>query len=224
MLAGPEPGAPLVDQLSPLAARFPDDIVVVATGRWVQIAGPEQNLLDSAVLYGYGAYYDRIAQNDLPIGNLMLGMLRRVGDLRTGSVSGQQGPETDDPVSGVSAALPWLFIGTAMLLVAVLVLFRRRRTGNMLSAARDDRRARSRTTAQLAVLSEQIVQIDGLAQDGAPRELVTRAAERYGTARDLLVADGDLRVVQSALRDASEWLARAAAELDVPLAGAGDRR
>ncbi len=151
-------------------------------------------------------------------------MLRRVADLRTGSVSDQQGPETDDPVSGVSPALPWLFIGTALLLVAVLVLFRRRRSTSMLNAVRDDRRARSRTTAQLAVLSEQIVQLDGLAQDGAPRDLVTKATERYGTARDLLITDGDLQVAQSALDDASDLLNRAAAELDVPLAGAGDRR
>ena len=88
------PAQPLVDQLSPLAARFPDDIVVVATGRWVQMAGPEQDLLDSAVLYGYGAFYDRVVQNDLPAANLTLGMLRRVGALRTGSVSDQQGPAT----------------------------------------------------------------------------------------------------------------------------------
>ena len=124
----------------------------------------------------------------------------------------------------MSAALPWLFVGTALVVVAVLVLFRRRRTSNVVNAARDDRRARSRTTAQLAVLSEQIVQIDDLAQDGAPRGPGDKATERYGTARELLIADGDLQVAQSALDDASDLLTRAAADLDVPLAGAGDRR
>ena len=224
LLAGPAPGEPFVDHLGPLAARFPDDVVVVATGRWVQMAGPEQNLLDSAVLYGYGAFYDRVVQNDVPVANLALGMLRRVGDLRTGAVSDQQGPSTDDPVSGVSPALPWLFVGTALIVVAGLLLFRQRRSTRAMDAARDDRRARSRTTARLSVLSEQILQLDGLARDGTPRTLMTKATERYGTARGLLLQDGDLRVAQTALDEASALLTRAAAELEVPLTGAGDPR
>ena len=133
LLPAPAAGEPLVDQLGPLAARFPDDIVVVATGRWVQMAGPEQNLLDSAVLYGYGAFYDRIVQNDLPLANLVIGMLRRVGDLRGGTVSDQAGPTTDDPVSGVTPLLPWLFAGTAVLVLAALLLVRRRRSAAELS-------------------------------------------------------------------------------------------
>ena len=223
LLAGPTAGEPLVDHLGPLTARFPDDIVVVATGRWVQMAGPEQNLLDSAVLYGYGAYYDRVVQNDAPVANLALGMLRRVGDLRTGSVADQQGPSTDDPVSGVSPALPWLFAGTAVIVVAGLVLFAQRRRAKTVDASRNERRAGSRTTAQLSVLSEQILQLDGLARDGAPRTLVSKATERYGTARELLVNDGDIHLAQSALDEASALLIRAAADLDVPLVGAGDR-
>ena len=223
LLTGPTAGEPLVDHLGPLTARFPDDIVVVATGRWVQMAGPEQNLLDSAVLYGYGAYYDRVVQNDAPVANLALGMLRRVGDLRTGSVADQQGPSTDDPVSGVSPALPWLFAGTAVIVVAGLVLFAQRRRAKTVDASRNERRAGSRTTAQLSVLSEQILQLDGLARDGAPRTLVSKATERYGTARELLVNDGDIHLAQSALDEASALLIRAAADLDVPLVGAGDR-
>jgi hypothetical protein len=202
-----------------LAARFPNDIVVVATGRWVQMAGPEQNVLDSAVLYGYGAFYDRVVQNDLPVANLTLGMLRRVGDLRTGSVSDQEGPTTDDPVSGVSPWLPWLFIGTAVIVVAALLLVRQRRSRKSVDAARTDRRSRNRAIAQLSVLSEQILQLDGLAKDGSPRKLVAKATERYGTARDLLLQDGDLAVAQSALDEASDLLTGAAPELDVPLAG-----
>ena len=78
--------------------------------------------------------------------------------------------------------------------------------------------------AQLSVLSEQILQLDELARDGTPRSLVSQATERYGTARDLLVRDGDRQVAQTALDEASALLIRAAAELDAPLAGAGDRR
>ncbi len=220
LLPGPAAGEPLVDELTPLAARFPDDIVVVATGRWVQMAGPDQQLLDSATLYGYGAFYNRVVQNDLPAANLSLGMLRRVGALRTGAVSDQQSPATTDPVSGVSPILPWLFVGTALIVVAGLLLLRRRRVTKTADAARDDRRARSRTTAQLSLLSQQILDLDGLATNGAARDLVDRATERYGTARDLLLKSGDRQVAQSAIDEASELLARAAADIGVPLAGA----
>jgi hypothetical protein len=220
LLAGPAAGEPLVDQLTPLAARFPDDIVVVASGRWVQMAGPDQQLLDSAVLYGYGAFYNRVVQNDLPAANLALGMLRRVGALRTGAVSDQQGPATKDPVSGVSRVLPWLFVGTALVVVAGLLLLRRRRSATAVNAARDDSRARSRTTAQLTLLAGQILDLDGLAIHGDAKELVARASERYGTARDLLRSGGDRQVAQSAIDEASDLLSRAAADIGVPLAGA----
>ncbi|MET0863034.1 MAG: hypothetical protein ABWZ98_01740 [Nakamurella sp.] len=222
LLPGPAAGQPLVDELTPLAARFPDDIVVVASGRWVQMAGPDQQLLDSAVLYGYGAFYNRVVQNDLPAANLSLGMLRRVGALRTGAVTDQQGPATTDPVSGVSRALPWLFLGTAVIVVAGLLLIRRRRVTRTADVAREDRRARSRTTAQLAMVSGQILDLDGLAGQGEARELLTRATERYGTARDLLRSGGDRLVAQSAIDAASDLLARAAAVVGVPLAGAWD--
>ena len=222
LLAAPAPDEPLVDQLGPLAARFPDDIVVVATGCWVQMAGPEQDLLDSAVLYGYGAFYDRIVQNDLPLANLVLGMLRRVGDLRGGTVSDQAGPTTDDPVSGVTPLLPWLFAGTAVLVLAALLVVRRRRAASSVAAARTERRERARTMAQLAPISEQLLQLDGLARHGRSRELVTSAAERYGVARDLLLRNGDLDVARDALGEASELVADAAAELQVPISGSGD--
>ena len=222
LLPAPAAGEPLVDQLGPLAARFPDDIVVVATGRWVQMAGPEQNLLDSAVLYGYGAFYDRIVQNDLPLANLVIGMLRRVGDLRGGTVSDQAGPTTDDPVSGVTPLLPWLFAGTAVLVLAALLLVRRRRSASEIVAARIERRERARTMAQLAPISEQLLQLDGPARHGRSRELVTSASERYGVARDLLLHNGDLDVARDALGEASELVADAAAELQVPISGSGD--
>jgi MYXO-CTERM domain-containing protein len=224
LLAAPAPGEPLVDQLGPLSARFPNDIVVVASGRWVQMAGPEQKLLDSAVLYGYGAFYGRIAQNDMPLANLVLGMLRRVGELRGGTVSDQAGPATDDPVSGVTPLLPWLFAGTAVLVLAALLLVRRRRSTSEVVAARTERRERARTMAQLAPISEQLLQLDGLARHGRSRELVTSAAERYEVARDLLLQGGDLDVARAALGEASELVADAATELQVPLAGSGDGR
>ena len=226
LLAAPAPDQPLIDEIGPLRTRFPHDIVVVAHGRWIEIAGPEQQLLDSAILYGYGAYYDRIAQNDVPLANLVLGMLRRVGDLRAGTVSDQQGPATDDPVSGVSPALPWLFVGTALLAGAGLVVFRRRRTSRAADTVRDELRERARTTAGLAVLSEEILQLDGLAQHGRSRMLLSKTAERYGTARDLQLSDGDPGVARRALKDASVLVRQAATELKVPLApppAAGDR-
>ena len=129
-----------------------------------------------------------------------------------------------DPVSGVSRALPWLLLGTALIVVAGLLVLRRRRVTKTADAVRDDRRARSRTTAQLSLVSGQILDLDGLAVEGDARHLLARATERYGTARDLLSNGGDRQVAQSAIDEASDLLAQAAADIGVPLAGAAPDR
>ncbi len=222
LMAPPAAGAPFVDLLTPLAARFPHDIVVVATGRWVEMAGPEQSLLSSAVLYGYGTYYQNVTENGVATANLVLAMSRRVGDLRSGEVSGRAGPATSDPVSSVSPALPWLFAGTALLVVVGALLIGRLRTSRRRRLARSAGNRGARLSAQLAILAAQIVQLDGLAGQGRSAELLTRASERYGTARDVLSRRGDELIAETAIEQAAKELQQAAGELGVRLADPGE--
>ncbi|MBM9468387.1 hypothetical protein [Nakamurella leprariae] len=181
--------------IGPLAQRFPDDVVVVVTGRWFDMAGPEPDLLRAALLYSYGAYTDFFLQYGEAPHRLLNGIASRIRALRTGVTTDQPSPETADPVGGVSGVLPWLFSGTAAVLVggSWLLARRRNRMRRVAQAERDraDELQRDRLAGQVAALSARLLELEPLAREDEDRRLVDTALQALAEARDLLAARGD---------------------------------
>lgn len=200
---------PRIDLVTPLAAAFPDDIVMVLTGRWIDIAGPDPAILRSSVTYLYGGVSDTVNLYSSPItpDQEVNGVARRIGLLRTGVTTDQPSPTTQDPQGSVLPVLGWVFLGTAAAVGAGVWYERRRRA----VAAERDRRVhrlrRDRLAAELPAVAGEILRLDGLARQDEARDGLDRAAERFGVARDVLTRDGDLTVAEDALRSARDDVA-----------------
>lgn len=206
---------PRIDLATSLASAFPDDIVMVLTGRWIDIAGPDPAILRSSVMYLYGGGSERLNLYSTPFTpeEEVNGVCRRIGLLRTGVTTDQPSPTTQDPQGSVLPLLGWVFLGTAAA-VGAGVWYERRRRG--VAAERDQRahrRRRDRLAAELPAVAGEILRLDGLARQDDARDALDRATERYGVARDVLTRDGDLTVADDALRSAQGDLDTARSEL-----------
>ena len=209
-------GQPLSDYLTPLAARFPDDLVVVVHGLWVQTAGPDPDLQESANLYLYGQFLDQLATWGPDPVPLALTVVDRIGELRTNRATAQSPQVAADPVSETVRLAPWLFAGLAVLAATVSVALSVRISGEKRLRRRAGRIARDRLVGRLTAVAARLAALDGLAVEGAAAESVDLAAERYATARDLVdrhpeVAAGALDEAEAALTTAENVLAVSAA-------------
>lgn len=223
-----ERGAPLPDLLGPLRERFPDDVVAVVHGRYLEAAGPSEiaDLVHGSALWTYGTYSGSLLGWDIGMPRIVSLFTDRMALLRTGVVSDQEPPSPPaDVVSNAKAALPWVFGAAAVLIAAAVVarplLFRRRDVDQHAAAAgATQTRLRRSLSVELAEFSRQLLGVEPLALEGPAREQVDIAAERYRVARETLSKDGDIRVVQDALASASGALRLAAKTLGVSLAEA----
>lgn len=208
-------GQPRVDLLGPVAAAFPDDIVMVITGRWIDIAGPDPAILRSSVMYLYGGGSDRLNLYSSPFTpqQEVNGVCRRIGELRTGVTTNQPSPTTPDPQGSVTPVLGWVFLGTAAAVGAGVWYERRRRAVAAEQDRHAHRRRRDRLVADLPGVAEELLHLDGLARDGQARDALVQAGERYRVGRDILARDGDLTVADDALRSARESLTTVRREL-----------
>jgi hypothetical protein len=213
-------GDSLTNLIGPLSKRFPHDVVVVVRGRWIDVAGPDQEVLDSALLWLYGNYMKPFLRWDVQPSQFVGLLAGQIGLLRTGVVSGQAAPTPPrDPVSGARGWLPWLFVATALVLGAGgwwAGRARRRRRVVAEAGHREGLLVRRRFGARLARVAGRIVDLDGLAEDGTARDEVDAAVERYRVARDVLTDDGDLRVAGEALDAAERHLVSAGRIVDGP--------
>ena len=210
-------GGPPVNLAAPLARRFPSDVVVVMQGRWIDIAGPDQALLDSAVLYAYGAGLSAFVAWGATPDQLLNLVINRIALLRTGSATGQPSPVTPDPVKTVRGWLVWIFVATALSIAVAAVLVSRRRRAKTRTSELALFRNRDRIAARLPGIAAGVLALDGLAGSGKPRELLDLATERYDVARSIIGKRGNGRVAADAA-DAAEAALRTAGELlHVPL-------
>lgn len=215
------PGTPLTDLLTPLHRRFPGDVVILVRGRWLEIAGPDDNVLQSARLWTYG-YGQRPALGwDVQPTALINVLANRVDLLRTGVVTDRAAPDPPtDPVSSAGRWTPWLFAGAAFALAALVAvraaLARRRSAVERELADRATTLQRRTLGARLATVAGQIVDLDGLDPHEAGRKL-SSAAERYEVARQVLADDGDVAVADAALTAAEADVRTAAGVLHVVL-------
>jgi hypothetical protein len=197
---GGEPVAVGADQLAP---AFPGEAVVALTGRWFDIAGPDQALLSTAVTatYGWGSY-GYLGWDVTPGGAVNL-LAQRVAELRSGAVTDRPTPVPADPVGAVLRALPAI---AALTLVGLAIVLVRRNTA--LPDPEGDRRhaaavTRAETAARLPGLAARILSQD---REGHSDRLA-EATERYGRARDLVEAGGDPAEAHRAADRAEELLA-----------------
>jgi hypothetical protein len=209
------PQAPRTDLTVALGARFPGDLVVVVRGLWVEFAAPDPDLSRAALSGYYGAHFLQFAKwGPRPV-NLGLALAREYATLRANRAAVLAPRRAPDPVPFVLSGLPWIFAGTVAGVGGSVLAVRRRAARRRLAAEQARRVERERLSAALAGVAAGITDLDGLAAGGPAGELVDRASERYGVARELLARDGDVPTARSALDEARAALESASEALGV---------
>jgi len=177
-------GEPLVDYASALVERFPDSVVVVAQGSWVEVEGPDQDALTAARDFTFGHDQGSALREDTTMSERITTIADRVGGLRrTGNPlappPSQPGPF--DVHRAISDAAPWALLGSAVVLTWAGLTFRRLRTAQRDA---DEKKAmalaRAETFARVGELGARF-----LAAEEAGGVVDPAAAERYETARSL---------------------------------------
>lgn len=171
-------GVPDRDLLGALRSAYPDDVVLVLRGRWLEAARPDPDEIRSARDYVLGRYEEFLLGRTLPPRGMALQFLQRLALLRSGEPFGRPRPE---PVLADTVVARWAgpvaagVIGLAALLAAAGAA--RRPTTAAQATAREER---ARAAAELAALDADVLERD------APLERAAAAAERRDTAHALL--------------------------------------
>lgn len=186
-LATLDRGQPLVDYAPVLAARFPGDVVMVAQGRWLDVAGPDQAKIESARNYAYGRFeigsFTQGSTMDARIGTV----LERLNELVNKKPFGrpqppaQPRPELYDVRRTISAWAPWVLLGSAVVLGGAALVGWRLRSAARLAAERSAMRtASAEAFAKIGELGARLLKTEERGGAANPA-----AAERHATARTL---------------------------------------
>lgn len=208
------PGEPAGVRAADLAPAFPDDVVVLIQGRWLDVAGPDQQALTVARDMTLSRYMTFLESRQIGPANVLKVLGDQYAELTSGAVQDQPTPTQRNPLSWLLLILPWL----ALLLVVVFgVRNRARRKARRAADTRHDGVADlAGAAAALPVLAAGILALDGLARTGPAREQLARATIRYRAA-GRLVADGqDGAGAAKAVLEGRQALTEAARLLDVP--------
>lgn len=230
-------GAPIPDLASALHERFPKDVVLVAYGRWIEVAAPDPDMARAAQLSVYGTYLDKTLEWDISQGSLVNLTVDQIRLLRTGVTTDETAPSAPaDPVASAHTALPWIFGALVLVIVlgsggySVMGALRRRAAGE--AARRATAEERRTLGARLTALAAHIAAVEPLAHEPGTERDLTRALERYRTARDVLTgtefdASGNagaaaVTSARRAVADAEKLVAAVGAAVGVPVTdGAG---
>ncbi|MCT2581879.1 hypothetical protein [Actinophytocola gossypii] len=171
---GLAPGRPVVDYATPLGKAFPDEVVLVLHGDWLDIVAPDQRKALAARAFVYGDA-DLSMLTAAGNGNRVLARtVERLDLLLTETAWGhpqpppQPRPQPFDVQRAVSALAPWVLVGSAVVLGGAGMLRHRTRAAAM--AAAEERALRAESASAMAAIS------DAGAVDPA-------AAERHASAR-----------------------------------------
>jgi hypothetical protein len=182
-----KPGDPLVDYTPELLTRFPGEIVMVAQGRWLDVAASQQDKADSARDYAYGRYEYASFTEGTPMQDRVGTVLERLRFLLKGTAYGRPQPQPQpqaqpyDVRQTISGLMPWVLVGAALVLGAAgLYTWQRGQATRADGERRAMRRERARAAAKIGDLGARLLDVEehGDAVDPA-------AAERHATARDL---------------------------------------
>ncbi|MCT2584412.1 hypothetical protein [Actinophytocola gossypii] len=182
-----EPGERVVDYAPALARAFPDDLILVTTGRWLDVAGAERDKAVSARDYAFGRFQIGSFRQGSSMNDRIGTVLERLDTLLEETAFGRPQPAPQPPVpefdvrQTVGAIGPWVLVGSAAVLGAGGVLGYRRR------AARRERaeelalhRAGAAAMARIGQLGARLLAAGERGEDVDPA-----AAERHATARSL---------------------------------------
>ncbi|WP_083752967.1 hypothetical protein [Actinosynnema sp. ALI-1.44] len=191
------PGEPFVDYAPALAREFPDDIVLVAQGYWVEVAGKDKERIDSARNYAFGRYEIGTFSKGGTVDGRVATILTRLDELSRRKPFGRPQPETYDPARTIARYTPLAWGGSAVVLgggaLTGFALRRRRRQQREEAALR---KAKAKAYARISELGTAV------AGHGSPE-----AAERYTTARDLFEQAHTAEAMAEVERIADEGLA-----------------
>lgn len=89
----PAPAEPITDYAPELRKRFPDEIVLVAHDRWLDVAAADQAKADSARDYAYGRYENASFSQGSPMGDRIGTVLERLQFLIEDTAYGRPQPQ-----------------------------------------------------------------------------------------------------------------------------------
>ncbi|CAM4131440.1 hypothetical protein KIPE111705_41990 [Kibdelosporangium persicum] len=170
-----KPGEPFVDYAPALAREFPDDIVLVAQGYWIEVAGKDRERLESARNYAFGRYEIGTFLKGGTVDGRVATILTRLDELSRRKPFGRPQPETYDPAATITRYTPLAWGGSAVVLgggalAGFAVRGRKRRQREEAELWK----AKAKAYAKISALGTALMDSGDLA-----------AAERYTTARDL---------------------------------------
>jgi hypothetical protein len=182
-----EPGQPFVDYAPALLERFPDDVVMVAQGRWLDIAARDQAKATSARDYAFGRFeYGSFRQGSL-MQDRVGTVLERLRFLLKNNAYGrpqpqpQPRPQPYDVRQTINDLTPWVLVGAALVLGGVGLYSRRRvQTDRTDAERRAMRRESARAMAKIGELGAALLAAEERGEAADPA-----AAERHATARAL---------------------------------------
>jgi hypothetical protein len=203
-----EPGAPIVDYAPALRTVFPNDYILVAQGRWLDVTGPNDKIV-SARDYAYGRYELGGFQQGSAMTDRMATVLTRLHDLLRHKGFGrpqpppQPKPRPFDVARAVSNIAPWVLLGSAMVLGGAGLLGWRRRQAR--EAERDRRALHAASARAFAKLGDLGARILAAEQDRGAVD--SAAAERHATATALFDQAHTAEAMAEVERIADEGLA-----------------
>jgi hypothetical protein len=182
-----EAGDPIVDYGPELLKRFPGEVILVAQGRWLDVAADEQAKAESARDYAYGRYEYASFTQGSPMQDRVGTVLERLHALLKNTAYGRPQPapqpraQVFDVRQSISDLTPWVLVGAALVLgTAGLYTWRRGQAERADTERRAMRRERASAMAKIGELGARLLAVEerGEALDPA-------AAERHATARTL---------------------------------------
>jgi hypothetical protein len=196
-----EPGEPFLDYAPELLKRFPGEVVMVAQGRWLDVAASEQDKANSARDYAYGRYEYASFTQGTPMQDRIGTVLQRLQFLLKGTAYGrpqpqpQPKPEPFDVRRTISGLTPWVLVGAALVLgLSGLYVWQRGRAARADAERRAMRRERAVAMARIGELGARLLAVEERGDRADPA-----AAERHATARDLY----DQALTAEAMREVS---------------------
>lgn len=182
-----QPDQKIVDYAPELLKRFPDDVIMVVQGRWLDVAATQQSKADSARDYAYGRYENSSFTQGSLMQDRIGTVLDRLQFLLKDTAYGrpqpqpQPRPQPYDVRRTISGLAPWALVGAALVLGgAGLYTWRRGHRDRADAERRAMRRENATALAKIGELSAQLLAVEERGDTVNPA-----AAERLATARAL---------------------------------------
>jgi len=180
-------GEPLVDYAPALLERFPGEVVMVAQGRWLDVAAADRAKAVSARDYAYGRYEGGSFSRGSAMTDRVGTVLERLRFLLRDTAYGRPQPQPQprprpfDVRRTISTFAPWVLLGAALVLGgAGLYTWRRRQVDRADAEKRSMRRESAKAMARIGDLGARLLAVEERGESANPE-----AAERHATARAL---------------------------------------